>query len=53
MRKSKEWKSGKSRSTKGLSVFAALYPQATKVLIDEENYFKFEVNPLQLLEKMV
>lgn len=45
-----EVKSGDSRSTKGLSAFAELYPQAIKVLIDEGNYFEFEKEPLQFLE---
>jgi predicted AAA+ superfamily ATPase len=47
-----EVKTGDSKSTKGLSVFTELYPQATKVLIDEENYFEFEKDPLRFLEKI-
>lgn len=40
-----EVKSSRKKKTKGLARFKELYPQATCVIIDSENYFQFEKNP--------
>lgn len=46
-----EVKSGRKKSAKGLSAFTKQYPRAQTVLITPENYFEFELNPMQFLEK--
>lgn len=47
-----EVKSGRKRSLKGLEKFRESFPQAKLVVISPENYFQFELNPVQYLEKV-
>jgi predicted AAA+ superfamily ATPase len=47
-----EVKSGRKKNLKGLSVFKEKFPQAKLVIIDIENYFEFEKDPLGFLERI-
>ncbi len=47
-----EVKSGKKGKAGGLTAFVAQYPDAVAVVIDRENYSKFEENPEGFLELM-
>lgn len=47
-----EVKSGRKKSTKGLENFCKQFPSATPVIITKENYFSFEKNPIDFLEKL-
>lgn len=47
-----EVKSGKKKSEKGLLVFKEKFPHAKILIIDSENYFEFEREPLLFIEKM-
>lgn len=47
-----EVKSGRKKSSKGLSVFCEKNPTATPVIITPENYFSFEKNPIGFLESL-
>lgn len=44
-----EVKSGRARSKKGLEAFKMKYPQAHLVIIDSDNYFDFEMDPMGFL----
>lgn len=46
-----EVKSGRRKSSKGLVQFLAEHPKATPVIIDRDNYFPFEKDPISFLEK--
>lgn len=46
-----EVKSGVNKKAKSLSVFMKKYPQANSVIIDYDNYLKFEENPIEFLKK--
>ena len=46
-----EVKSGDSRSAKGLQAFKKKYPKAHLVIIDPNNYFDFELDPMAFLQK--
>jgi hypothetical protein len=39
------------KKRQGLEAFCRRFPQARPVLINEQNYFEFEVDPLSYLEK--
>jgi predicted AAA+ superfamily ATPase len=47
-----EVKSGKKRTTGGLTAFMARYPDAVPVLVDAENYPQFEADPEGFLDLM-
>ncbi|RIL09339.1 MAG: AAA family ATPase [Proteobacteria bacterium] len=47
-----EVKSGRKRSLQGLDRFKSKVPSCKQVLITKENYFDFERDPLNFLEKM-
>lgn len=47
-----EVKSGKKRTTGGLTAFMARYPDAVPVFVDVENYPQFEANPEGFLDLM-
>lgn len=46
-----EVKSGKKKSDKGLLVFKNKFPHAKLMIIDSENYFEFEKDPLVFIER--
>lgn len=46
-----EVKSGRKKSTIGLNAFVDHFPNAKIALIDSDNYFEFEKNPMEFLEK--
>lgn len=46
-----EVKSGRKKSMSGLSAFKEKFPHARLIIITVENYFDFEKNPLEFLEK--
>jgi hypothetical protein len=48
-----EVKSGSSRSHKGLEAFKNKFPKAHLVIIDQENYFDFEKDPMAFLESRI
>lgn len=47
-----EAKSGRKKSTKGLEVFSETFPKAHPVIIDPDNFEKFDQNPAQFLAKL-
>lgn len=47
----KSVKSGNTKSKKGLQMFKVKYPSAQTVVIDPENYFEFEADPLGFLDR--
>lgn len=47
-----EVKSGRNKRANGLIKFQKEYPKAKNVIITMENYFEFEKNPMEFLEKV-
>ncbi len=45
-----EVKSGRKRSSKGLSVFTSKFPEAKQVIITRDNYKSFESDPIGFIE---
>lgn len=48
-----EVKSGSGRSKKGLDAFKNKFPKVNLVIIDQNNYFDFENDPMAFLESKI
>lgn len=47
-----EVKSGRRKSERGLEKFLRKFPQSKTLVINQDNYFSFEKNPMEFLERL-